>query len=346
MANTNVNVAGVVKFFLQEKGFGIIVTKDAEVFIHVTKCGGKQTELVEGAEVRIDYLTTYKEGQYKHAVTSLISVKPVEETVILSTIAFYSLEKGFGGVHCGDTFSRSVAHLPGKVCRDAGIEPGRGMPVRVAVIEGPQGPLVTSLEWGVQVEADYAAANPVVTEVGRLKYFDAKKSFGILIREDGSTIGFALSNVAKDLRDDFKKKYRKGTKFAFVVGDFRGKPTALITELVELAPEQEVVAVEGAEAAESVEGVAVEVIAPVEEVVAAPEVAAVVESEAKPAKAPRKKAAPKPKGKVTGKSGGIPSAKGYGVHPDDLPVDVKTIAQTCILNGSGGSMAEAFASAK
>ena len=62
MANTNVNVAGVVKFFSQERGFGVIITDKCEVFIHVTKCGGRQSELVEGADVRIDYLTTYKEG--------------------------------------------------------------------------------------------------------------------------------------------------------------------------------------------------------------------------------------------------------------------------------------------
>ncbi len=336
MANTNVNVAGVVKFFLQEKGFGIIVTKDADVFIHVTKCAGRQAELVEGAEVRIDYLTTYKEGQYKHAVTSLISVKPVEETVILTTVAFYNTEKGFGGVHCGDTFSRPVAHLPGKVCREAGIEPGRGMPLRAVVIEGPQGPLVTSCEWGMQVEADYVAANPVVTEVGRLKYFDPK-GFGILFREDDSMIGFHISTVAEGLRDNFKKKYRKGTTFTYETGDYRGKATALIRELVALAPEREVPAVE---AAESGEVVAAEATASTEEAVTTPEV------EAKPAKAKRKKVT-KPEAEATAKPKAKRVRKESKSAPEpveEAPADLAALAKEACQNG-GGALAQAMLAA-
>ena len=339
MANTNVNVAGVVKFFLQEKGFGIIVTKNADVFIHVTNCGGRHSELVEGAEVRIDYLTTYKEGQYKHTVTSLISVKPVEETVLLSVVAFYNSEKGFGGVHCGDTFSKPIAHLPGKVCREAGIAPGRGMPVRAVVIEGPQGPLVTSLEWGMQVEADYAAANPVVTEVGRLKYFDPK-GFGSLFREDGSTIGFHISTVEEGLRDNFKKKYRKGTTFTFETGDYRGKATALIRELVALAPEREVPAVE---AAESGGVVAAESTASTEEAVTTPEV---VEVEAKPVKAPRKKAT-KPEAEATAKPKAKrvrKEAKSAPEPVEEAPADLAAMAQTACANG-GGAFAQAMLAA-
>lgn len=355
MPNTNVNVAGVVKFFNNTKAFGIIVTKDADVFIHVTKCAGRQAELVEGAEVRIDYLTTYKEGQYKHAVTTLISVKapePVEETVILSTVAFYNSEKGFGGVHCGDTFSKPTAHLQGKVCREAGIEPGRGMPLRAVVIEGPQGPLVTSFQWGMQVEADYAAANPEVTEVGTLKYFDPK-GFGTLFREDGSTIGFHISTVAEDLRDNFKRKYRKGSTFTFAVGDYRGKETALIRELIALAPEREVAAVEGVEAAESGEVVAVEAVASTEEAVTAPEVveveaAAVVESEAKPAKVKRKKATKpeaevpaKPKAKRVRKP---KEAKAAPEPVEEAPADLAAMAKSACANG-GGALAQAMLAA-
>ena len=240
MASVNVNIIGTVKFFDQAKGFGIIVTKLGDVFIHVSKASGKQAELVADAEVRVDFFTTYKDGQYKHAATALLSVKALPAPVeVLDVVKFYSSEKNFGFIHCGGAgFSKDEAILRGNVANRAGIVPGKGMPVRAIVVEEPKGPVVISFQWGPQVEADYAAANPEPTEVGVLKYFDPK-GFGFLVREDGSQIGFHIMGAAEGLRDDFKKKYRKGSTFAFVVGDYRGKETALIRELLALAPERD-----------------------------------------------------------------------------------------------------------
>ena len=335
---TNVNVTGTVKFFNQDGGFGYIQTKDGDARINAQVAGALKSRLVPGAEVRIDFITTFKDGKYLLKVTSLISVKdpePIEEFVVLTQVAYFDPEKNFGRVHCGDDFSRPTAYLPGKVCRDAGIEPGRGMPIRAVIVEDQKGPVVTSFEWGRQVETDYAAANPIITEVGVLKYFDPK-GYGFIVREDGSQIGFHIMGATADLRDDFKKKYRKGTTFKFMVDDYRGKPTALLTELVALAPEPEVAPIE------STEAVALEATASVEDV----PIDTVAEPEAKPAKAPRKKAAAKPKKispKKSTKAAEAPEPK-PAAAPEPESDDIAAMAARHCANG-GGAMAEAFATA-
>lgn len=344
---------------------GIITHLDAEGrFAYLTESAGSSVrihgklkdfdQLEKGSEVVLQYDNEFVNGVYKKSAKTLLEIKPPYEPVtVLGTVVRVS-DKGFAFARC-DTFEDDV-HIGADVFRKADVKPGRDMPILVTIGLTTKGFTATELRWKPEEIAAWWTEN-LPSETGTLKYFDPK-GFGFLIREDGSQIGFHIMGAAADLRDGFKKKYRKGSTFAFVVGDYRGKPTALITELVALAQERVQVEVGEDEISKSdvdpfaplfdvpADVVAVEAIAPVEEVVAAPEAAAVVESETKPAKAPRKKATPKPKGKVTGKSGGIPSARDYGVRPDDQPVDVKTIAQQCILNGSGGSMAEAFVSAK
>ena len=320
---------------------GIITHIDAEGrFAYLTESDGSSVRihgkledfdrLKKGSEVVLQYDNEFIKGEYKKGATKLLTFKPPYEPVtVLGTVVRVS-DKGFAFARC-DTFDVDV-HIGADVFRKADIKPSRDLPVLVIVGLTTKGFTATELRWKPEEIAAWRTEN-LPSETGTLKYFDPK-GFGFLIREDGSQIGFHIMGAAADLRDGFKKKYRKGSTFAFVVGDYRGKPTALITGLVALAPEREVVAVEGAKAAESEEVVA-EATAPTEEVVTAPETAeAAAETEAKPAKAPRKKAAPKPKA----------AAKPKPVA--EASMDVAAIAKECILNGSGGSMAEAFASAK
>lgn len=159
MTATNVNVHGVVKFFDQKKGFGIITTKQHAVYIHASKAGGKQAQLVTGAEVRIDYITAYKDGEYKHSATALLSVKaPPAPVEVLDVVKFYNPAKNFGFILCGGAeFSKGEAILRGHVAKQAGIIPGKGMPVRAMVVQKPEGPEVVSFEWGPEIEAAYAA---------------------------------------------------------------------------------------------------------------------------------------------------------------------------------------------
>ena len=320
---------------------GIITHIDAEGrFAYLTESDGSSVRihgkledfdrLKKGSEVVLQYDNEFIKGEYKKGATKLLTFKPPYEPVTVLGMVVRVSDKGFAFARC-DTFDVDV-HIGADVFRKADIKPSRDLPVLVIVGLTTKGFTATELRWKPEEIAAWRTEN-LPSETGTLKYFDPK-GFGFLIREDGSQIGFHIMGAAADLRDGFKKKYRKGSTFAFVVGDYRGKPTALITGLVALAPEREVVAVEGAKAAESEEVVA-EATAPTEEVVTAPETAeAAAETEAKPAKAPRKKAAPKPKA----------AAKPKPVA--EASMDVAAIAKECILNGSGGSMAEAFASAK
>lgn len=159
---TNVNVPGTVKFFSQEKGFGFIQTSLGDVFIHASKTGGMQTELVQGAEVHIDFITAYSGGDVKRSVTSLLSVKapapkpqPVE---VLDTVIWFDPSKGYGFIHCGGYgLSREQAHLHVTVAERAGIIPGEGMPIRARVVEAERGPKVISFKWGEEVDQAYQA---------------------------------------------------------------------------------------------------------------------------------------------------------------------------------------------
>lgn len=162
MTATNVDVSGKIKFFNQEKGFGIIVTKLGDVFIHVTKTGGKQDELVPDAEVRIDFTSAFKDGEVKHAATALLSVKaPPAPIEVLDKVKFYNKDKNFGFIFCaGHGFSKGEAILRGKVVNEAKpwkIDPDKGMAVRAMVIQKSKGPEVVSYEWGPEVDAAYAA---------------------------------------------------------------------------------------------------------------------------------------------------------------------------------------------
>ena len=162
MANVNVNVAGTVKFFSQEKGFGIITTNFGDVFIHVSKCGSKKAELVPDAEVRIDFTSAFKDGKVQHSATALLSVKaPPPPVEVLDVVKFYNEKKGFGFIFCGDAgFTKGQAFLPGHVAKLAQpweITPGEGMAVRALVVENKGRPEVVSFEWGSEVEAAYAA---------------------------------------------------------------------------------------------------------------------------------------------------------------------------------------------
>ena len=167
MTATNVNVAGTVKFFDQSKGFGIILTKTGDVFIHATRCGSKQADLVAGTEVRIDYTTAYKDGVYKHTATALLSVKaPPTPVEVLDVFKFYDTagkkgdsRKNFGFILCPEAgFEKKEAFVSRKVAEvDAGVIPGKGMPVRALVIEKNGRPEVVSFEWGPEVEAAYSA---------------------------------------------------------------------------------------------------------------------------------------------------------------------------------------------
>ncbi len=159
MAATNINIAGTVKFFDQKKGFGIITTKQGGVFIHVSRCGGKQAELTAGAEVRIDYTTAYKDGAYKHSATALLSIKPPPAPVeVLDLVKFYSEEKGYGFLSCvGAAFSKDDAFISSQVVKSARITPGKGMPMLAMVLEKNGRPEVVSFKWGPEVEAAYTA---------------------------------------------------------------------------------------------------------------------------------------------------------------------------------------------
>lgn len=322
---------------------GIITHIDAEGrFAYLTESDGSSVRihgkledfdrLKKGSEVVLQYDNEFIKGEYKKGATKLLTFKPPYEPVTVLGMVVRVSDKGFAFARC-DTFDVDV-HIGADVFRKADIKPSRDLPVLVIVGLTTKGFTATELRWKPEEIAAWRTEN-LPSETGTLKYFDPK-GFGFLIREDGSQIGFHIMGAAADLRDGFKKKYRKGSTFAFVVGDHRGKPTALITELVALAPEREDVSDAVAETAESVEEVAVEANAPVEEAVIAPEAEVVVaaEPEAKPVKAPRKKAAAKPKA----------DAKPKKVA--ESPMDITAIAKKCILNGSGGSIAEAFASAK
>ena len=162
MGNTNVNVSGTVKFFDRVKNFGIIVTKTGDVFIHASKCGGKQSELVAGTEVNIDFTSAFKDGKVQHTATSLLSVKaPPAPVEVLDVVKFYNEKKGFGFLFCGGAgFSKNDAFLAAHVAKKAQpweIIPGEGLIVRALVIEKDGRPEVISFEWGPEVEVAYSA---------------------------------------------------------------------------------------------------------------------------------------------------------------------------------------------
>jgi cold shock CspA family protein len=187
MSNINVNVIGTVKFFDQSKGFGIIKImlkgKPADVFIHVTKCDNRQAELVTDAEVCIDFNTAFKDGQFKHSATALLSVKaPPAPIEVLDVVKFFNSERDFGFIFCGGYgFSKDEAILRGHVLRKAGLTgTDKGMAVRAMVIQKREGPEVLTFEWGPDVEAAYAA------------------KLSELHAEDGATVELETADSADD----------------------------------------------------------------------------------------------------------------------------------------------------
>ncbi len=322
---------------------GIITHLDAEGrFAYLTERDGDSVrihgklkdfdKLEKGSEVVLQYDNEFIKGEYKKGAKALLEIySPFEPVIVLGTVIRVS-DKGFAFVRC-DGFKDDV-HAGPDVFRKADVKPGRGMPVVVTVGQNARGFTVTNLVWKPEEIAAWRAEN-LPSEIGTLKYFDPK-GYGFIVREDGSQIGFHIMGATADLRDDFKKKYRKGTTFKFMVGDYRGKPTALLTELVALAPEPEVAPVE------SVEAVALEAAVPVEDV----PIAVVAEPEAKTAKAPRKKAAAKPKKispKKSTKAAAAPEPK-PAAAPEPESDDIAAMAARHCANG-GGAMAEAFATA-
>lgn len=294
-------------------------------------------QLEKGSDVVLQYENEFIRGEYKKGAKALLEIyEPFEPCTVLGTVIRVS-DKGFAFARC-DGFEEDV-HIGVDVFRKADIKPGRDLPILATVGKNARGFAATELRWKPEELAAWRAENLPVQE-GVLKHFDPAKKFGHLRLDDGSQIFFHLNMVAEELHAGlFTRGYRRA-RFAFVVTEYKGKQVAMVTKLVSLAPEPaaEVVVLEDDVAVEDLMAEhAAETQAAIGQTPA--------ESEAKPVKAPRKKAAAKPKGKVTGKSGGIPSAKDYGIHPDDQPADIASMAKSACSNGGGNAIAYALAAA-
>lgn len=245
------------------------------------------------SQVSLQFENQFVRGAFRQEASNLLVIEaPFASRTVLGTIKGVT-KKGAAFARC-DTFEEDV-FIGVDAFETADVKPGYGMTIVVTVGLKAEGFSGSDLIWKPEEVAVWRSKN-LVAEEGVLKHFDKAKKFGHLRTTDGTQVFFHINGVAAELQERFYKDrgFRKGATFKYVMGDHHGKPTALITELVALAPEREVVAVEGAEAAES-EDVAAEATAPADDVVTAPEVEVVAEPEAKPAKAPRKKTAAKPK---------------------------------------------------
>jgi cold shock CspA family protein len=324
-------INGIVVRVNAERGFAFVQTEDSNVFVHAKAAGQKWEYIVERASVTLEYTHSYNDkaktdaDRYRMTATKVFSVEApaeIEEFELLTQVAFFDKEKGYGRVVCGESFSKPLAYLSSKVCREAGIEPGKGMPVRATVIEDLKGPLVTSFEWGPAIDKEYAEKHAAVeletkkdTATGEapMKHFNHKKQFGHII-VDGADLFFHVNGMKdKNLKKRFQKgEIPNGSILGYKVGQFKGKSVALITSVVSLA---EVVS-EAAE--ESVAGETAEAPA---EVVAETKVEIAPEAEAPAKPKPKRKPTtrnPEAKAKPTNKSA-VPKGKVRRVKGGDIP---------------------------
>ncbi|MEY2665611.1 MAG: hypothetical protein RLZZ480_716 [Candidatus Parcubacteria bacterium] len=291
------NITGQIVRFEADRGFAIVSTEEGDIFVHTNKAAGKWQYFAMFASVKLEWTTEYNsrarndEDRYRKVATRVVSVEAAEEFEVLTKVTYFDPAKGFGRVAVGDTFSHDSAFLPGRVCEDAGLgRPGPGMPIHAIVVEGPKGPVVTSFEWGKKVEAEYAEKNAPASEEVTLKFFNRRKSFGFFVRADGTELHFHASNIARHLDEPFyhDKRFTAGSRFKVTLEEYRGKPTAKVVELIELAPESD------AEVGQDVQSEPTDAVVVAAEVT---EVAAEANAEAAPEEAPkpkRAKAAKKP----------------------------------------------------
>lgn len=354
MTKTTRTSGTVVRTFA-DKGFVFIATPEGDVFAHVNVAGDWFDMLEERAAVELAFVTEFNEqarsdrDQFRRTATQIFSVEepaPLEEFEVLTQVLFFDKKKGFGKIACGASFSKDAAYLSAAVCEEAGVVPGKGMPVRAVIVEGRKGPEAISFEWGMEVTKAYEALVAPEPEVGTFKFFNRNKNFGFIVDKDGHDVHFHLDGVAEDMRKRMRQgKFPKGTTFSFVESKFAGKMTAKIVSLIAIpvkpAVKTEVVAADEGVTPEPVATTKVEATLETEEVAekAAPKKSAAKKPAAK--KTPAKKAAPKkaaPKKAPTKK----PVAKKVSEASTDVAAEVASCASS--LNGSG-AMADALKAA-
>jgi len=143
---------GYVKWYDEKKGFGFIDSDVGDVFLHRTVVGNFLDQLSPDAAVKFEFITEYKNGNYRRTVTNLLSVVQLETVEVLTTVKHYNSAKNYGFLH---TELGRDAFLHGSVCKAAGIIPGEGLPVRAQVEKRRDKLTVTSFVWGPEVEEAY-----------------------------------------------------------------------------------------------------------------------------------------------------------------------------------------------
>jgi CspA family cold shock protein len=172
-SNISSAVAGIVKWFNVEKGFGFVEPTDGrgDAFLHISvleKLGHK--ELPQGIAVVCDLAESPKGWQVinivdydREKVAEL--VQPVEEKMMLGVVKFFNEDKGFGFVtpENGD----ADVYIGLRVLEKANLRTlERGQQVIMSMRSGRKGPMAESISLlGTIVEAPSVKDEPYVPSI-------------------------------------------------------------------------------------------------------------------------------------------------------------------------------------
>jgi cold shock CspA family protein len=152
-----VSMTGLLKFWNDQKKFGIVSTSAGDVFVHESKTHGMLEDMRKGdAVIALDVKTEFKDEKFKRSATAVTSVTLPAIRTVWAAVKIFNEEFGSAVVHLGELDLLDLtAFLPKKVIQQSTVLPGVGMPMRAVIKETAQGWDVLSYESDEQVAADY-----------------------------------------------------------------------------------------------------------------------------------------------------------------------------------------------